>query len=585
VFALTSEEQNAVMKKYKSFFAEPVGWDNPIKKSSHLLYLADEIFPSDSRLDSYKESQAILRSFYSSDRSDYSTDVNKLNSFLHAPNEQLLVIEGAVGIGKSWFVRYNLEINKTISDSDGKPSYHSGVIDLLRAVPDNAESHIFKQVCPILEDYFTQYFGSPASALQKYSEEKYRLRFGVKNNDSQLQRIRAGAARWVDNWLSLQDGKEYAEVLLQAIESLSGPLCFLVIDNVDRLSDADQERLVAIVQKVLRNTKIRLIVPLRDTTPLLIDRFRGLNEVRHESMRLGRLNIESMLKTRFAVTKTGESLEGHVISDILHKDTYTYPDIFRLIFCSETGDIIKTISGGNCRVALHMTKRLIESNQIKALRHFSNPQYAIAALMLLDTSEPDPASPLLSLFDNKERGEEGNALIRYRVLELFIKEQKLNLNDQRIKNYFYRLGYPPKRIRKVVSRLMMASLLYSLEGYTPEAFVCTDADDLGYVVITETGEAYQKLLLNMMWYYVVAKYDLAPNMPEERQSQDMEKGYYYITHTDFVEYIKDEERLERGRARKWDSEHGPKFRSINLSSPSIRAKAKLLREEVRGTDS
>ncbi|MCI5221940.1 MAG: hypothetical protein D3924_04540 [Candidatus Electrothrix sp. AR4] len=566
------------MDRKKKFFAEDVTWDNPIKECSYLLYLSDEIFPHDPRLKAYKESLDILTSFYSKDRIDHGANLKKLRSFLRAPNEQLLVIEGPVGVGKSWFVRYNLHFQ------DLYP-VDAGVIDLLRAAPDDAEGHIYKQVCPIIEAYLTNHFSSPASALKKFAEEKYRLRYGVQDASEQQPRVHAGAAKWVESWLSLEEGKGYADILLQAIESLGGPFLFLVIDNVDRVSDTDQERLVAIVQRVLRNVRVRLIVPLRDTTPLLIDRFRGLNEVRHESMTLSQINIESMFRPRFHSTRDGNDLNEHKIADIEHQEYYTFPEIYKLIFKSETGSLIRTLSGGNCRVALHMTRHLLESNQLKAIRNISNPQFAIAALMLLDTSKSDPGSYIINLFDNKERGEEGNALIRYRVLELFAKKEKINLNDQRTKNYFVRLGYPPQRIRLVVSRLMMASLLHSSRGYTPEELLRAEDDNLGSVIITKTGEAYQTQLLDKMWYYVAAKIDLAPNMPSKRQSYDQQKNYYYITKTNFVAYLKDEEKLERSRAKRWDSEHGPKYKKINLICPSIKAKAKLFQEENRGTNS
>ena len=133
--------------------------------------------------------------------------------------------------------------------------------------------------------------------------------------------------------------------------------------------------------------------------------------------------------------------------------------------------------------------------------------------------------------------------------------------------------------------LMMASMVYSLKGHTPESLMNVKSPDVGTLVITDTGEAYKRQLLDKMWYYVVAKHDLAPNMPADRQSHDLHGNYYYITDTDFIEYLKDEEREERQRAKRWDGEHGPKFRSLSLDCPSIRAKAKLFRDEKHGSDS
>lgn len=570
------------MESEKNFYAEPVGWDNPIKEVSHLLYLSDEIFPHDPRLTSYKDSLSILRAFYSSDRQQHSADVQRLRNFLRAPNEQIFIIEGPVGVGKSWFIRYNLEIEHLESAGENKERFHWGIIDLLRAAPDNAGEEIYKQICPIIEHYLTKNFFSPYNALKQFASEKYRLRLGLEKIQEHAPRIAAGATKLVERWTSLEEGKEYARILLDSLEFLDGPMLFIIIDNVDRISDSDQERLIAIVQRVLRNARIRLIVTIRDTTPLLSDRFRGLNEVRHRQMTLSQLNIQSMLEPRFKVSRAGEDIATYRIVDANHGKTYTFSQICDAIFDSQTGFMLKVLSGGNCRVALHMARRLIESNQLKALRNITNPQYAIAALMLSDDSLPDPSACILNLFDNKEKGERGNALIRYRVLELFLNENKLDLNSQRTKEYFARLGYTQERVKSVVERFMMASVVYSLGGHTPESLLKAGLDNIGFIVLTETGESYYTFLLNQLWYYIICKKDVARNMPSTRQSYDVNGNYYYITDTNFIEYLRDEERLENDRAQAWDKGHGPKFRGLNLAKPSIKARNELLRGKEDG---
>lgn len=557
------------MKKL-GFWRDEVQWENPIKSAPVKPYLADEIFPEDPRSAAFTESAELLKRFYCEERSTYRSDLGKLNAYLASPNEQLFLIEGDVGIGKTWFIRYHL----TVARETVSKACHAGVIDLLRAGPDNAEFTVYRQICPLLETYFATFFGAPAVALQRYAEEQYRGRLGPKD----ITKIRGGASTAVTRWLSLDYGAEYAHHLMAALEHLNGPLLFIAIDNLDRISEGDQDRLVKLCQTILRNSRIRLIVPLRTTSPLLRDRFRGLHEVRHESMRLSALRLSAMLRPRFSLTREGSSLEDNpVIEDGQYR--YTYPRIFSTFVDSSAGELVCQLAGSNCRVVLHMMKRLLESDQLKGVSNIANVQYVIAALMLADNSEPDESAPIINLLDNEELARAGNGLIRFRVLEYLYQEGSAKPTDRRFQSHFERLGYSRARLKNVLVRMTMASMIYSQKGFDPQALEQTDWDDIGLLAITETGRAYFDVLISQLWYYVAAKQCAAPRLPKTYVSKNESQGHYFVRDRDFVDYLREEEAQERGRAREWDRRGGMRMREVSLRSPHLMAKSALTREE------
>lgn len=295
-------------------------------------------------------------------------------------------------------------------------------------------------------------------------------------------------------------------------------------------------------------------------------------------MQLSEIDLREMLKPRFTFSKTGEALDKVFINDVPHQQRHTFPQIFDRLMSSEAGELLTKLAGSNCRVALHLIRRYIESDQLKSLNNVGKLQFMIASLMLTDTSETDPGAAILNVFDNEERNEPGNALIRYRVLEYISQHGRVILSDRAFIDYFARLGYSAERIRHVLSKMMMVSMIYSEEGYTPQRLLEAEDVATGALFLTETGESYNKVLLKQMWYYVVAKRGLQQRMPHHRLSFDSDRNWYFVTHTQFVEYLKEEEEAERNRAKEWARLNGHRFDNLHLTAPHKLAQSVLFRE-------
>ena len=409
----------------------------------------------------------------------------------------------------------------------------------------------------MLEEYFSRFHGSVEEALKKYQKRRHdRVRGRVPKGEGWL----AGVKKRVNKWLELDFGPEYGEILLRALEDLNGPMLFVAIDNIDRLSQWDQEHMVDVVSRILRNARIRLIVPLRTTTPLLLDRLRGLHEIRHDVMKLSRIGLEAMVRKRFQMTREGLSLETNRIADGAR--SFTFPELFERFSAGDAGVLVWRLSGGNCRIALAMMKRLLMSNHLLKLRNIGNIEFAIHALMLDSAARPDRASPVLNLFDNEEKGAPGNTLIRLRVLEYFAHKTVVDPGEEEFRIYFERLGYGMDRIKTVLRRMLMTGVVFSHSGLDEKAFEKESLSDVREIEITETGRAYLDLLVDKLWYFVAAKRGLAERMPSSRVKIDAEKGYKYITDTDFKGFLREEVQKEVKRARDWD-------RHINKEVPAI----------------
>ncbi len=553
--------------KEHTLWKEEAGWSNPVRSQPVRPYLGDLIFPKDPRSADAQEAREILKRFYCNDREEFDSNTDALNAFIASPDEQLFIIEGEVGVGKTWFVRYHLTVEP---HSDDPPLYGFGVIDLLYAAPGEAAESVYKQVCPVLEQYFSTFIGGTREALERYAEGLIRSKDGDDEPDKSSPASHAGAAARVENWLEMNYTKEYAEdILLPALESLDGPKLFIAIDNIDRATDEEQGELVQMTRQILRNTKIRLILPVRRSERLLRDRFEGLHVVRHETMMLSPLNHKSMLKMRFQRSKDGADLAIEpIIRDGNGSRTYKYPRLFDKMFSGEAGPLILNISGKDCRVALLVTKRLLESDHLRGLEHIGNPNHAIASLMLGKDYLPDDGAPILNLFDNDEPNAPGNALIRYRVLEYLKKVRRTDPAHHDFIQYFNRLEYSAERVQQVLVRFLMTSVIQSARGHTPERFATAAQDKIGTVVIADLGDAYFNLLLKKVWYYVAAKRGMIPKMPGRLVSYDEDVQRYFVYHTDFVEYLKEEEKSERARIRQWDRSHGKPGQDTHRMAPS-----------------
>lgn len=546
-------------------YKEQITWKNPIKKADPKPFLGEIIFPADPDSPAAKESKQVLDRFYCDEREGRYTDFDALGRFVRNPDQQLLVIWGDVGIGKSWFVRHEFVCGEL-----GK-EYHAGVIDILGGGIISTQETVYRQLCPILESYFDRFCGSVEKAFLEY------IRFLVtrqRGRDSDQDVISTNVSALVNKWLPGDYSREYAERLLLALEYVNEPLLFLVIDNIDRAGGNEQQIFLDITKRILKNHRIRVIVPLRRSSALLSDRFKGLKEQAYDEMELTPLKLDKMLARRFLFSKDGVDLSNSPpIRD--GELQVRFPQLFREIFTSESGKLLLKIAGKSAREALLLTDRLIHSDHLRGLANIGNAQYAMVSLMLLDYAQLDPNYPyLINLFDNNEPHSPGNALIRFRVLEYLYREKVVSSSSTHFLQYMERLGFDDKRLKQVLSLMVGTSMIYSQEGIVAERFDDLRINELGTFEITDIGKTYWETLIRMQWYFVSIKQGVT--IPERYIHFDKASNTEYITHADLCHFLKEEEEEERFRVRMWENKRG-RMEGVHLEPPSEIAKRALRR--------
>jgi hypothetical protein len=534
-------------------------WENPIKRlpGKARPFLGGLPWARETGTIAADEDTALLLKYYSHKREYSPRCRDKLKSYLISPDYFLFVVWGEVGIGKTWFLRHEL----LLSDYSVKTGdIQAGIIDLMFGWPHSVEESAFSQLCPIIDDYFKGIGTTSAAALEAYRKAQLERRgTPLAPNDPVLKK-----------WLLLDHTAERADKLLRALELIKGPPLFVVMDNIDKASDEDQEAMIRLSMRMFRSRRIRLILPLRRTSSLLGDRFADLHEDNFAAMDLTRLDYEAMLKLRFRFSSGDVDLRRS--SPIKDTDgaSYSFAKLYELLCSGEAGQLLSNVASDDARVLLKLVKQALESNQLKGLCNISDPSYVLAALMLNDEGEVDPSCPfLVNLFDSEESGTmtEGYSLIRFRVLEYLIENAEIDVAESHTENHFQRLGYDAGRIKRIVLAFLRASLVYSRRALVPKQVEDALAGDIGCFVLTRTGSAYWDELLRMKWYYeIVERATRVPPSIIERQQLD-EEPYEreYVTHRSFIGWLREEEDLERTRINLWETHNGR--RDITLAQP------------------
>ena len=88
----------------------------------------------------------LLERYYTPERLNWEVDARALENFVMNPSKHVFIIWGDIGIGKSWFVRYHLEM--LVRRRPGSVSY--GVVDMLRASPADAQEKLQQQIIKII---------------------------------------------------------------------------------------------------------------------------------------------------------------------------------------------------------------------------------------------------------------------------------------------------------------------------------------------------------------------------------------------------------------------------------------------------
>lgn len=544
-------------------------WRNPLSDFVPRPYLDSPVFPKERTTPQGKAAINTLLKFYTPERSQGEEDARKIRNFIRNPEKQVFVIWGDIGIGKSWFVRYQLE--SIISSSRGSVNYHYGVIDMLRAAPHDAVHQLENQLINVLEAYFRDALGGLRKGLIPYAEFKAANCYADLKSDE----FRAESQRIIQEVLESRETSRI-DFLLNAMEFASGPPLFVAIDNIDRSIGEDQNIIADLVARRLRHPNIYTIFSLRSSSRVLLDEAKILGFFEKSEMHLSAVNFPAMLRRRFAFGKNLENLSS-VKFPIFSRDAdepTTFPELLELFLKSHAGQFVLDLASTNSRKLLDFVSRLITSNQLGSIKNLAEPESCIAALLMLDQPRFDPElSYILNLFDNNEQSLPGNALIRYRVLEYLEQAGDFSFQERRFTDYFNCLGYAPERVREVIATFVGAGLAQTTPPRDADNIRQQPLKGLGTIgLIRRNAAQYSDKLLKSPWYFICVKGDVY--VPDDIIRTDKE-GQEYVTDNDFVEFLKAEELQEKQRVSKWSQRNGHLTPSIRQAQPWALAKAAL----------
>ena len=98
------------------------------------------------------------------------------------------------------------------------------------------------------------------------------------------------------------------------------------------------------------------------------------------------------------------------------------------------------------------------------------------------------------------------------------------------------------------------------------------------IEITGVGRVYLDLLMKKMWYFVAAKRGMVESVPIRFKSFDEDKRYFYMTHRNLVDFLRDEEAAEKRRRQKWEADSGRDDLLGRVFSPSSLAELALFKK-------
>ncbi|HUA21870.1 MAG TPA: hypothetical protein VMB25_24160 [Bryobacteraceae bacterium] len=543
-------------------------WRNPLSDFTPRPYLECPVFPNARGSEPDRKASEVLARFYTSERAHGEDDGPKLRNFIRNPEKQVFVIWGDIGIGKSWFVRYQLA--SLMKESKG--AFYYGVVDMLRASTQDARQQLEHQIIEVLEDYFKNALGGLSKGLKPYADHKASSTYTDRASDE----FRAESNRILQESLALRNS-ERADCLLDAIEVADGPPLYIAVDNLDHAVGEDQHLLTDLVARKLHNAKIYLIFSLRASSRILLDDAKILGFFEKIEMHLSAVNFAAMLRPRFTFAKNGEDLK-HITLPLTNRDgdeTITFPELLQMFVESEAGEFVLDLAGTNSRKLLDFVSRVLYSNQLGGIRNIAEPESCIATLLMLDQARFDPElSYILNLFDNNEPNVPGNALIRFRVLEFLNQSGEVSLQEKRLSDYFKSLGYlPEKRIKEVIATFVGAGLAQTNPPRTADNIRESSFHQIGMISLVKNNAAqYFEKLLKSPWYFICVKSDTC--VPESLIRTDQD-GLEFVTDTDFVDFLKYEEDEERKRTEAWKKRYGNLVKAFTPGQPWAMARAAL----------
>jgi hypothetical protein len=545
----------------------PKLWENPLLglDNYQLPFFKEIIYETKYWLANYEKSKKIIDHLYVDHTNLNSRNLSKIDNFFKAPGQATLIIFGDCGTGKSWFVIRNFIENRPPNtdfayiDLRGRPSKEL----LIRSINRELGLFLDKQInekldiCdalkhylyPIVKPLFTQDTFDPNSL--KVKEKLYAAFERISINPDLLD--------------------DYNDIRLGYYDNF-GKTIFIIVDNIDNYPEDEQLIVFDEVIRTLSNHPgVKLIVPLRPTSELLIERMRQGLDFMPVSIPIKSPNIKSLIERRLSININGDKLDLN--SNIINSK-YTWQQLLDMYINSPGASLLRDLScvdsdipphnysardyvvkdGYDCRHYLRLFRRLLFSDVLLKIENICNEYYALHALLLRPGESFSPETSFLyNLFDNLNPELTDNTLIRYRVLEYFHNHS----DYQELFNiYFSALGTGPRIVRKIVETFVKAGLL------TPKIKVSDDKEVWECIYITNAGRRHFGIVRNL-WYGICVKTgmfvepdmikrgenarDLASRFVDSPKVLEFYAQRGWVSDEDFLDFLDRQEELENQR--------------------------------------
>lgn len=519
-------------------------WNNPLSAVAleQRPSLGNLRFPPEPWLQHYREELRRVMSLFCDARAEREADQGGVTKFLTERSHPTMVLVGDCGCGKSWFIRHSLAHHPP-------PDTDVGLIDVSSFSKAgeprlaNFAERLQLKLAEILGEFVNKRPGGLMTALRYHLEREARGIFGdqpFENPETQ-----AWCRQYLVELAKLANLTAYNALRLQSYGYTDRDLV-LVIDNVDAFYKTDEQAQVfeATLENIARTDGVYIIMPMRPSTEFLAKRRSTLLQHQIFSLHLSPIDTTRMLNQRLTTSPTGSDLRHVRVRDGARE--WTFLEVLNKYIGSDSSAIIRDLAQGDLRHYIRLFRRLFYSNELNGLANIGKEYHCLGALMLKPGEGfREDMSFVLNVFDNEHPQEIGNALIRWRVLEYFLRGHR-QCEGEFFEYYYRRLGYDLVRVRAVIELWNDAGVL----DLFPKRLG-------GEAVPTPCAAAYEMLVHNL-WYCIAIKsgmhidatYILIAGTAKAAARQyriDVSGVGEWVSDAGFLEFLADEETLEEAR--------------------------------------
>ena len=577
----------------------PPLWENPLARETNLNKLphfGDISYPTKWWLPKYEKEKKIAEILYCHERDDDRDLERKFQSFFNNPTRTVLVLSGDGGIGKTWFAIHNIIAHRPEStdyayiDLRGRPKGPDLVVALHRELGQFLDQYINQgpdpikalhhYLVPIVKPYFNQRkkFDVDGQAVQEKMQDAY---YKISSDPARLS--------------------DYNDIRLGYYDNSEKRL-FVIVDNVDNYSEDEQMMVFEyITRSLFGHEGVRVIIPLRPTSKILINRLDQVLDIIYSNIDLRSPNIDKLLERRISRNINGAEIS---MDSVMSGSSTTWRQLLSKYLSSDSAYLLRDLCSSetdnaqpafrdnkklrhprfDCRHYIRLFRRIVMSDVIRDYENVASEYFAIHAL-LLKPGEPllPQSSYLFNLFDNDLPDQPGNALVRYRVLEYFHSNTDIGaLFDA----YFRALGPGPRIAKDVVDNFISAGLLIPNVIIEPSI----GNEIMRSLSISSAGRRHFAIVRNL-WYGICVKTGMHIDASLIKRGEDARRAakeevgienssllnyyanYGWISDKDFIEFISMQEDLESKRIGDYQKDQPGMLQQIgnlieNRSSPS-----------------